>query len=188
MLVKGSLLVTYFVCIQHAEVLTHKRFPHYWPFVRVIHRSPVDSPDTGLVMRSFDVSLFVSMDKLLKKTIESPVVWGDVTLTKSVRTIVWFQVFMFLWLPAANQEYVDHIIYGAWGLLDAVWGTQPRGMAIYSVSYTDSKDPRFDVDRGVQPEATSYTNKKNRRDSFIGGQSLECGQNTTNCLNTTLAF
>ena len=28
----------------HDDVLTWKRFLHYWPFVRGIHRSPTDSP------------------------------------------------------------------------------------------------------------------------------------------------
>ena len=29
------------------DVMTGKRFPHYWPFVRGIHQSPVDSPHKG---------------------------------------------------------------------------------------------------------------------------------------------
>ena len=29
------------------EVIKWKHFPRYWPFVRGIHRSPVDSPDKG---------------------------------------------------------------------------------------------------------------------------------------------
>ena len=32
-------------------------FPRYWPFLRGIHRSPVNSPVQRPVMRSFDVSL-----------------------------------------------------------------------------------------------------------------------------------
>ena len=31
----------------HNDVIKSKRFPRYWPFVRGIHRSPVDSPHKG---------------------------------------------------------------------------------------------------------------------------------------------
>ena len=32
----------------HDDVIKWKRFPRYWPFVRGIHRSPVNSPHKGL--------------------------------------------------------------------------------------------------------------------------------------------
>ena len=31
----------------HDDVIKWKYFPRYWPFVRGIHRSPVDSPHKG---------------------------------------------------------------------------------------------------------------------------------------------
>ena len=31
----------------HEDVIKWKHFPHYWPFVRGIHRSPVNSPHKG---------------------------------------------------------------------------------------------------------------------------------------------
>ena len=31
----------------HDDVIKWKHFPRYWPFVRGIHRSPVNSPDKG---------------------------------------------------------------------------------------------------------------------------------------------
>ena len=31
----------------HDDVINWKHFPRYWPFVRGIHRSPVNSPDKG---------------------------------------------------------------------------------------------------------------------------------------------
>ena len=49
------------------DVLTFKRFPHYWPFAREIRQLPVDSPFKGPVMRTFDVSFDVSLNKLLNK-------------------------------------------------------------------------------------------------------------------------
>ena len=60
-------------------VMTWRRFPHYWPFVRGIHRSPVDSSykrpvmrrafpcHTQTIMRSFDVFFDVSLTKPLNK-------------------------------------------------------------------------------------------------------------------------
>ena len=33
---------------KHDDVIKWKHFPRYWPFVRVIRRSPVDSPHKGL--------------------------------------------------------------------------------------------------------------------------------------------
>ena len=63
----------------HEDVMTRKRFPCYWPFVRGIHRQPVDSPDKGPVpatggfpwQRASDAELWcffeVSPNKLLSK-------------------------------------------------------------------------------------------------------------------------
>ena len=39
-----------FICTRssfHNDVIKWKHFPHYWPFVRRIHRSPVNSPHKG---------------------------------------------------------------------------------------------------------------------------------------------
>ena len=33
--------------VTHDDVIKWKHFPHYWPFVRGIHRSPVNSPRKG---------------------------------------------------------------------------------------------------------------------------------------------
>ena len=42
------------------DVITGKRFWHYWSFRRRIHRSPTVSPPIGPVMWSFDISFLVS--------------------------------------------------------------------------------------------------------------------------------
>ena len=34
-------------CLHHDDVIKWKHFPHYWPFVRGIHRSPVNSLHKG---------------------------------------------------------------------------------------------------------------------------------------------
>ena len=40
-------------------------FPRYWPFVRGIHRSPVNSPHKGPVTRGFDVFFDLHLNKQL---------------------------------------------------------------------------------------------------------------------------
>ena len=35
------------IVIEHDDVIKWKHFPRYWPFVRGIHRSPVNSPNKG---------------------------------------------------------------------------------------------------------------------------------------------
>ena len=47
----------------HDDVIKWKHFPRYWPFVRGIHRSPVDSPHKGQWRRAF----VVFFDLCLKK-------------------------------------------------------------------------------------------------------------------------
>ena len=42
---------------QHDDVIKWKKFPRYWPFVRVIHRSPVNSPHKGQWRRALVLSL-----------------------------------------------------------------------------------------------------------------------------------
>ena len=41
----------------HDDVIKWKHFPHYWPFVRGIHRSPVNSPHKGQWRRALVFSL-----------------------------------------------------------------------------------------------------------------------------------
>ena len=44
-----------------------QRFPHYWPFVLGIQRSPLDSNHKGPVMQSYDDFCIVRLNKLLHK-------------------------------------------------------------------------------------------------------------------------
>ena len=39
--------VQMYLCVWHDDVIKWKHFPRYWPFVRGIHRSPVNSPHKG---------------------------------------------------------------------------------------------------------------------------------------------
>ena len=58
----------------HDDVIKWKHFPRYWPFVRGIHRSPVNSPPIPgefpiqrPVTRSFDVFFDLRLNKRLSK-------------------------------------------------------------------------------------------------------------------------
>ena len=58
----------------HDDVIKWKRFPHYWCFVRGIHRWPVDSLHKGhwrgALIRAWT-----------RQTIETPVIWDAIALT-----------------------------------------------------------------------------------------------------------
>ena len=51
----------------HDEVIKCKHFPHYWPFVRGIHRSPVNSPHKGQWRGALMFPLICALNKRLKK-------------------------------------------------------------------------------------------------------------------------
>ena len=51
----------------HDDVIKWKHFPRYWPFVREIHRSPVNSPIQRPVTRSFDIFFDLRLNKRLSK-------------------------------------------------------------------------------------------------------------------------
>ena len=51
----------------HHDVIKWKHFPRYRPFVWGIHRSLVNSPHKGPVMRSFDVFFDLRLNKRLSK-------------------------------------------------------------------------------------------------------------------------
>ena len=53
--------------LQRNDVIKWKHFPRYWPFVRGIHQSPVNSPLQRQVTRSFDVFFDLRLNKRLSK-------------------------------------------------------------------------------------------------------------------------
>ena len=78
----------------HDHVIKWKHLPRYWPFVRGIHRSPVNSPHKWPVTRSFDVFFDLRLYKRLSKHS-----WGwflrryhahdDVTVMQCVNLFDW---------------------------------------------------------------------------------------------------
>ena len=51
----------------HDNVIKWKHFPRYWPFVRGIHRSPVNSPHKGQWRGALMFSLICSLNKRFSK-------------------------------------------------------------------------------------------------------------------------
>ena len=51
----------------HYDVIKWKLFPLYWPYVRGIHRSPVNSPHKGQWRGSLMFSLICALNKRLSK-------------------------------------------------------------------------------------------------------------------------
>ena len=47
LLTRNSRVFSWTMCNNHDDVIKRKDFPRYWPFVRWIHRSLVDSPHKG---------------------------------------------------------------------------------------------------------------------------------------------
>ena len=64
-------LATGFVALgrlKHDDVIKWKHFPRYWPFVRGIHRSPVNFPHSQRpVTRSFDIFFDLRLNKRLSR-------------------------------------------------------------------------------------------------------------------------
>ena len=57
-----------YTCDINDDVIKWKHFPRYWPFVRGIHPSPVNSPHKGhAVTRSLDIFLCLHVNKQLSK-------------------------------------------------------------------------------------------------------------------------
>ena len=54
-------------CCGHGDVIKWKHFPRYWPFVREIHRSPVNSPHKGQWRGALMFSLIRRLNKRLSK-------------------------------------------------------------------------------------------------------------------------
>ena len=60
-----ELVISEYWC--HDDVIKWKYFPRYWPFVRGIHRSPVNSPHKGQWRGAFMFPLICALNKRLSK-------------------------------------------------------------------------------------------------------------------------
>ena len=76
----------------HDDVIKWKKIPYYWPFVRGIHRGPVNSPHKGQWRGALMFSLICALNKRLTKQwwswwFETPScsLWRHCNVSKSVR-------------------------------------------------------------------------------------------------------
>ena len=58
----------------HDDVIKWKHFPCYWPFVREIHRWPVDFPHKGQWRGALMFSLMYAWKKTDEQTVEMPMI------------------------------------------------------------------------------------------------------------------
>ena len=63
----------------HDDVIKWKHFPRYWPFVRGIQRSPVNSPHKGR-QRTALMGFLSAPEQTVEQTIEAPVIWDAISL------------------------------------------------------------------------------------------------------------
>ena len=70
----------------HYDVSKWKHSPHYWPFVRGIHRSPGDT-----LTKASDAQLWCFLwcapEQMIQQTLETPVIWGVMELI--VTSLLW---------------------------------------------------------------------------------------------------
>ena len=100
---------------QHADIMTWNYFPHYWHFVRGIHRSPVDSPLTRPVMWNYDFSLLLAWiscltnsplagDFLRYATALCTVVAIDVNRKRQATPPLSWPILFVWWLPVPESQ------------------------------------------------------------------------------------
>ena len=65
--------------VDHDDVIKWKHFPRYWPFVRGIHRWPVDSPHKGQWGGAL-IFLLSAPEQTVEQTIDTPVIWDTIAL------------------------------------------------------------------------------------------------------------
>ena len=90
----------------HDDVIKWKHFPRYWPFVRGIHRSPVNSPNKGQWRGALIFTLISALNKRLNN--QSWGWWFETPSHTHYDVIVmWLQI-MWLWcnVPILCQSHV----------------------------------------------------------------------------------
>ena len=98
------------IILPHDDVIKWKHFPRYWPFVRGIHRSPVNSPHKGQWRGALMFSLICPNKRLSKQWrgwwFETPScsLWRH---CNAMPTTTWTQV---NWEKAANLHEVPLLL------------------------------------------------------------------------------
>ena len=116
---RGAENMASYTCIYlHDDVIKWKHFPRYWPFVRGIHRSPVNSPHKGLNERLSKQSWrwwFETPSRPLWRHWYVGVIWGKLT-----RMI--YRQYMLLQTQKIQQQFALTFTMSL-GLLYRHWGT-----------------------------------------------------------------
>ena len=110
----------------HDNVIKWTHLPRYWPFVRGIHRSPVDSTHRGqwrgalmfsLICARTRCFLWFAPEQKVEETIETAVIYYDVTVVvwpiyvNSLRAELYAAWMSYLWQsnPALYESFWRHI-------------------------------------------------------------------------------
>ena len=102
------------VMATHDGVIKWTRFLRSWPFVRGIHRSPVNSPQQRPVTRSFDVFFDLHQNKRLSKQsrrrrLETPrrSLWRHCNFTRRITATWGFHHIWFVMKKSSNENRVQ---------------------------------------------------------------------------------
>ena len=93
----STVLVSH-VSVWRDDVMTWKRFPHYWPYVKEIHQSPVDFPSQKDSNAGFDVFLDVSLNNRFNK---------QPRLIEDAMTVMWRHCYEFDQGVSGNDKNED---------------------------------------------------------------------------------
>ena len=100
----------------HDDVIKWKHFPHHWPFVRGIHRSPVNSPHKCQWHSSFDVFFDLRLIKRLSKHSRG---WWFETLScplwRHCNEHIYYGCFVNAYLHLDEMKYISMIKF------DSLW-------------------------------------------------------------------
>ena len=96
--------------IQHGDVIKWKHFPRYWPFVRRIHRSPVNSPHKSQWRRALMFSLICARIKAWVNNREA----GDLRCIRAHYDVIvmerWRHIYIYMfYIPAWSENYIAPI-------------------------------------------------------------------------------
>ena len=101
-----------YIYIYHDDVIKWKHFPCYWPFVRGIHRWPVDSVQKMPVMRSSDIFFDLRLSKRISKELRRW--WFEIPLRSLWRCDVAVIPMFFRGLSPALGQLHDWLSAGEW--------------------------------------------------------------------------
>ena len=128
----------------HDDVIKWKHFPHYWPFVRGIHRSPVNSTHKGQWRGAWMFSLICALNKRLSKQwwgwwleMPSPSLWchcndsGAGSSADTVTTMFRAGIYIYIYIYGTD---IEGLILGwfcsVWSIPFKVTSVQPKRISL----------------------------------------------------------